>query len=1363
MKSKHIFLIGIIQFIIVQCVLSPLHAQTGRLFTADVELSSSLIYGIYQDRNDIVWIATEDGLNQYDSSKFTVYKHDIDENSPLNNFVRLFMEDKNGDFYIGYFNGLQMYDYASGTFSEIPLIQENGEKFPAHICNMLQRKNGDVLVSSPNHGIFRVIEKDGEKIGIQTSDIVPSHEISCMYETINGDLWVSTENKGLFCLTSRNELKNYYHTPGVPQKSIAAICEDNQGNIYIGSMGNGLSVYNKQTDSFAYVPYNNNFHLPVKSLLWNDDEILIGTDGNGMKTYNPQAGKIGEWNFNIATFDFSKSKVHSIMKDNSGNLWLGIFQKGVMLVPSRSSRFQYIGYKSVVNNSIGSNCIMSLCMDSDGTLWVGTDSDGLYNITPGGQQKAHYAPTGRPGSVPSTIMYVFEDSNHNLWLGSYRDGLFRMNRKNGQCERVANLLDGNGYPAEHIYCIVEDKEKNIWVSTMGAGLFSININNNQVTSYNTPAGQVQNYNKEVFNHWIECLLISSDNKLYFGTYDGLGCLDLATRDFVSLMGEVQILPGWVIYAIHEDPEGKLWLATNNGLVCKNKDSNETKTYTMDDGLPSNIVCAIQGDKRGNLWITTNSGISCMNLEARTFINYYANDGLQGNEFSKNASVTDYDGNIFFGGINGITNFNPSEITGQERDLIIRITDFYIHDQSIKKGMKSGGKDIISTSVMEAREFHLSHEDNLFTFELGVMDFSNPQRIIYMYSVNGQNWITLRPGVNRIFFNNLAPGKYKFRLMAKDYNVLSEIKEVTVNISPAWYASFWAKVIYYLIGIGILVLIGMQIRHRYRIKQERLEHQYAKQVDEAKLQFFINISHEIRTPMSLILNPLRKLMATDSDSNRQNLYGIIQRNTERILNLINQLMDIRKIDKGQMLMKFSRINIAVLIKETVTLFDDLAGAKHITLTYHSDMDELNAWIDTKHFDKILINVLSNALKYTPEGGKVDVSLSTGEDKTISGPLHTYYEIKVADTGTGISEDEIERIFERFYQTRQTDNSMNQGTGIGLHLTRSIVELHHGIIRAENNSEGHGSCFIIRLPLGNEHLNSEDIDNHIAEPVTKPSAIIPSIVPTDDKEEEKTKVRSKHRILVVDDDPEIRDYICREFAGMCHVLTSENGREALELILKKAPDLVISDVMMPEMDGITLCRKIKQNVNINHVPVILLTARSKEEDNIEGLNIGADAYIVKPFSIEILKRTALSLIRNRELLKNTFTGSQQQTDKVKQVKVKSHDDKLLERIMKVINENLANPDLNVELIADRVGISRVHLYRKLKELTNQSPSDFIRNVRLQQAAQMLAAKHLNINDVATATGFTNAAHFSNAFKELYGVRPTAYMEQAKDEDK
>ena len=389
----------------------------------------------------------------------------------------------------------------------------------------------------------------------------------------------------------------------------------------------------------------------------------------------------------------------------------------------------------------------------------------------------------------------------------------------------------------------------------------------------------------------------------------------------------------------------------------------------------------------------------------------------------------------------------------------------------------------------------------------------------------------------------------------------------------------------------------------------------------------------------------------------------------------------------------------------------------------------------------------------------IYLRIGEDINASQSLKHYFEIIVEDSGIGINPEEMGRIFERFYQIRNSHNNSNVGNGIGLHLSRSLVELHHGTIKAENNENRPGSRFIIRLPLGKEHLNVEEIDDNPAGNNTPVHITTALPIPSSPVDEEDEKIRSKTKchVLVVEDDEEIRKYICRELASDFHMHECANGKEALTLILKKEPDLIISDIMMPEMDGLTLCKKIKQNITINHIPIILLTAKSREEDNLEGLNMGADAYIVKPFSIEILRKTAINLIKSREILRNSFSGSQMQEQKLKKLKVQSPDDRLLDKVMKVINDNLGNPDLNVEMIATEVGISRVHLHRKLKELTNQSTRDLIRNVRLKQAASLLANQYHNITEVATLTGFTNVAYFSTAFKELYGVPPSTYMEE------
>ena len=554
-----------------------------------------------------------------------------------------------------------------------------------------------------------------------------------------------------------------------------------------------------------------------------------------------------------------------------------------------------------------------------------------------------------------------------------------------------------------------------------------------------------------------------------------------------------------------------------------------------------------------------------------------------------------------------------------------------------------------------------------------------------------------------------------------------------------------------------IFIIVQIRQRYRARQEMLEHIHAEQLNEAKLQFFINISHEIRTPMFLIISPLQKLMATDYDTERQQSYNIIYRNAERLLRLVNQLMDIRKIDKGQMQLKFQETDIVSFIQDLHYTFAYQANTKHIKLDFHSEVKELKAWIDPKNFDKVILNILSNAFKFTPENGNIQIRLCTGNDPNAAEKaLSRYFEISIEDDGIGINETELERIFDRFYQIRNSQNNSNIGTGIGLHLIRSLVELHHGSITVENNQGTPGCRFIVRLPLGKEHLKPEEIDNSA---VKQDSVHITTALPTTPLIETspKTHSKSKYRVLIVEDDDEIRRYICQELGRDFHMQECRNGKEAFTYILKKTPDLIISDIMMPEMDGMTLCSKVKQNINTNHIPVILLTAKSREEDNLEGLSIGADAYITKPFSIEILRQSTFNLIKSRERLRNNFQGNQTQKERMQELEIESPDERLLDRIMKVINDNIANPELNVEMVAETVGISRVHLHRKLKELTNQSTRDLIRNLRLKQAATLLAKKRQSINEVTALTGFTNVAYFSTAFKELYGMTPTAYMEQ------
>ena len=1338
------------------------YGQTGRLFTADQELSSSMINSIYQDHNGIIWIATEDGLNKYDGAKFSIYKSDKnDEHSLANNYVRCVFESSKKECFVGTLSGLQHYSADADRFTDIPLILQDGIIVEPNVAAIEELSNGDLLVGTAGQGLFKITNTHKGLVGISMEKRIPIPIVNALHEDRNGNLWISAGENGIFRIDLNQQLHCYQKGANESEYTISSICETPDKQIYIGSLGKGLLKYNPTLDLFEPIIYANHPELPVKSLLLaTPDEIYIGTDGYGLKVYNIQSRTITENQLNITTFNLDKSKIHSIMKDRFGNLWLGFFQKGVLLIPAIANGFQYIGYKSVRNNIIGSNCIMSVCNDHDGTLWIGTDNDGLYKVEKNGKHTVHFPPTQETGSVPSTIMSIYEDSRQNLWIGSYMQSMAKIDKETGHCQYFKRKTDADSKEGKlRVYSFAEDKHDRLWIGTMGNGLYYIDLNTETLHRYEQEDSTYYATGNFLPGYWITSLLHSHDERLYIGTYDGLGCLDLKTMHLATAFNTNTLFPNSVIHSLYEDKEGTIWIGTSEGLKAMHPQEYKIREYTQKDGLPGDIICAITQDINGALWFSTNHGIARYNPQKGNFTPYYANDGLQGNEFSKRAVCSDNNGHILFGGINGVTYFNPAEIKDIATTPSVHLTGFYIHNQSVNSNTLSEGRRIIETSVMNAQQFNLSHKHNSFSMEFSVMEFFNPERITYMYSVNNGQWVTMQSGINRISFNDMTPGTYKFSIKAKDYTFYSEPKNFIVNISPAWYASNWAKGVYLLIALTIIYIIGAQIRHRYQVHQKLLEHIHAEEINEAKLQFFINISHEIRTPVTLILSPLQKLMSKDRNEERQKNYQTISRNAGRLLQLVNQLLDIRKLDKGQMQLKFREVEIVEFIRNLSSSFEYQANAKKISLNFHPDTEELRAWIDPENLDKAIFNVLSNAFKFTESGGEINIYLQTHEAYETK---PAYFKIVIEDSGTGIDEKEIERIFDRFYQVANRLN--NSGTGIGLHLTKSLVELHKGTIHAENNKEKAGCRFIIRLPLGKEHLKPEEIEetNTEGQIASDNNPVLPIFLP-ENEEKERIRTKTKYRILIADDNEEIRRYIRQELTPDYHITECNNGQEAFEQIIKDAPDALISDVMMPEMDGMTLCRKIRQNILVSHIPVILLTAKINEESNLEALEGGVDAYITKPFNIDVLKKTIRNVIYRHELIKNTFNGSMEQTDKVQPIEVQSPDEKLIARVMAIINKEMANPNLSVEMIAAEAGISRVHLYRKIKEFTNQSPRNFIRNVRLKQAALLLAQKHHNITEVAEAVGFANTTHFSTAFKELFGVSPTIYMEQSANNAK
>lgn len=1339
------------------------HAQTGRFYSTENGLSSSMVNQLFQDSRGFVWSATEYGLNRFDGLRFSNYYHvSSDTFSIKNNYVRTLFEDSRKRLMVGCIDGLMLYNRATDTFSEIPMMRGDRQVFP-HVTQILELNNGEIWMTTTGQGLFRIDEQRGVAVSADSLLQQANYNFQVnLYEDSYHHIWIGTEGDGLICYVPDSKETYVFKYPEINDNYVSAIIEDEKGNLFIGTQKNGLSRYDRQQKCFVPVPCAGGEVISVYCLECVNGKLLVGTDGQGLMIYNAETHRLESYTINSAPLDFSSGKIHTILEDKDGNLWLGLFQKGIVLIPKKENPFDYFGSKSTYYNPIGQGCVMSIFQDSRSHLWVGTDNEGIFELGEDGRRLRHYKPGTSARSMANTVMSIYEDSEKNLWLGSYNRGLAKLDKQTGTCEYLPSIA------SEKVLCITEDKRKNLYVATLGSGFYQYNLLTGELKHFESSKDEKGDLNRnELANDWLNYLFCDSDGLIWLAHYKGISCFNPVTGSFLDYKQQNLLITDCVGYALMEDMAGNIWAGTTDGLYRLDKKSGEVRKFTTKEGLPNNVICGLCEDGKQNIWLSTYWGISKYEAKEDRFINYYVGDGLQGNEFMHGAFFKGRLGKIYFGGVNGITCFWPDAIDNGVKDLQVWITDFFIFNRPVHKNTLSGGEPVISKAVQDAGQFQLAHKDNTFSIVFSTLQYNAPEQISYQYRIEelGRQWQVTEPGVNRATYNNLPPGKYTFSVRALLHGHSSEVRTVKILISPPWYETWWAYTIYILLFALLVAGIVNYLYSRLRHRREIMKREHIEQLNEAKLQFFINISHEIRTPMTLIINPLEKLLSDKKDPELHKTYLMIYRNAQRILRLINQLMDIRKLDKGQMFMKFRETDMVGFIDDVMLTFDYMAKKKKIRFSFVHDMPQLKVWIDLNNFDKILMNILSNAFKYTPEEGEIQVELTTGKDSSRKDALKEYFEITVTDNGIGIDKDKIDQIFERFYQINNDVTNSNFGTGIGLHLSRSLVQLHHGLIYAENRKDTSGSRFIIRIPLGSAHLRADELETGASEGVVThslPGVPVRSTIDDAMDEEktgsttEKTKAKTRLKVLVVEDEEEIQTYLKEELSSEYKIQTCCNGKEAYDLILNDTPDLVISDIMMPEMDGLTLCRKIKQNTNVNHVPVILLTAKSKPEDKLEGMDIGADAYMVKPFNTELLKGVVANLIANRRLLRNKFSGAQQQEGKMDKISMKSGDEKLMEKVMKVINEHLADPDLNAEMLAVEVGMSRVHIYRKLKELTNLSVRDFIKNIRLQQAATLLAEdKKLTISEIAYATGYGNLSHFSSSFKERYGMSPKDYM--------
>ena len=1311
-------------------------AQTGRLFNTDNGLSSCFVGHVYQDHDGFIWVSTRNGLNRYDGYNFKVFKIGLPGCDGMkSNYINVVLQSKEKTLFVGNNRGIQT--YYNDSFHDVSLYDNNGEKVISFVKSILELHDGTILIGTSGNGVFKVKDINTATSYEPTKSILG---VKKMFEDSQKRIWMLTETNEVLVIKNNKILQHLYKNNN--NLIFTDICEDSNGRIFISTYDQGIYAQKVPSLDFDQVKGTEGRHVGALYLR-RDGKIMVGFDGDGIAILDPYTLSMQYHPYYSYQVDMRHCKACSFVEDRAGNLWVGILQKGVFMQSEAFTGFNYAGYKLGNRNPIGDCCVVSAFIDKKGNSWIGTDRDGLYVLDNEHKQICHF-------EKPLTVLSIRQDEQGRVWLGSYMSGLGYVDEN-----YVFHSVKVGDFDRLHVFGVEDDYKGNLWLATMGNGLIRYNKETGEIRQFiaNPECGRKRKLNA-LTNGYISSISMSNDkNKVILATTMGLCCYDIKNNSWVNTFGVNVLQYGINVRTVMQDDNDMIWYGTDNGLYGYDMRTRKTVVFDETKGLPDKGIASIIRDKGKWLWVATNHGLCKIDTKSGQVGScYYVDDGLQSNEFSDGAASVGPDGSLLFGGVGGITWFNTAAVDARKWNATVQITNLIVNGNDISAGEESGFYTITDEPVMMSNHFDLASSDNTFSIQLSTLTYDAPEHISYAYSINGEEWNYLKPGQNEINFSHIPPATYRFKVKALKNGQESEIKEFVISIHAPWYMTRIAYLFYFIIFVG---LVYLYFKYRKRDERERLmmqEHKHAEELNEAKIKFFMNISHEIRTPMTLIVTPLVSLLNTDHDPQRVAVYTTIKRNAERILNLINQMMDLRKIEKGMMKMRMRETEFISFVKDICNMFEYQAKTKDIKFVFNHDIDKLMLWIDRSNFDKVVVNLLSNAFKYTPAGGSITVNL-THDDKNMT--------MKVIDTGEGIPKEMLGKIFERFYQGPISGNNRHLGTGIGLDLANSLVLLHHGDIKAANNEKGGGATFTITIPLGSQHLSEEEMQQEM-DTEDKEDAIVNLLEETyqnpetiEVEEQLPTTHGCKPTVVVVEDDIEIQNYLVRELSASFKVTTYGNGQEALVGILKELPDVVVSDIMMPIMDGNTLCAKLKCNIRTNTIPVILLTAMSSDEEKLQGLETGADVYMAKPFNIDILKRTILNLIASQSKLRNKLKGNETQEAKVENVELKTADDKLMERVMKVVNNNMSNPDLNVEFIAREVGLSRVHFYRKMKTLTNQSPLSFIRNIRINQAARLFDAGHQNINDVMYAVGFNNTSSFSTAFKAVFGISPRDYI--------
>lgn len=1319
---------GLSRFLLLFCVMASfclqVRADEGILYTSD-QLSSPLISCIAQDQQGYIWVGTQNGLNRFDGYRFTPYLYNKDTpHSLCHNNVTALHVDTDGQLWVGTAKGLARYRAATDDFEHFDMRPDSDDE--PRITNIVESPTGKILVGTSGFGLFEVDrhETDIRQINRYSADDANDYYWALFFDS-QGRFWKSGNNGIIYCFSADTQprlLLKYQPTTSLT----FSIFGDTKAHIMAISRQGGV-VFDAVT--LAHTELHTNLATLNSAILGTDGNLFLGTTGYGLWHYglfDQPREPVAVTNSNI---DFSTVNVTALFEDRQHNLWVGCNQRGLLFSPNRQQAFQ--NWSLASRGVKSARVIESLAPASDGGLWAALGDGDLY----------HFDATGhitRTINCPSRLHFIHRDHSGNYWAGIGRS-LYSFHEASGRLQEV-KTFDG-----DFLYTMADDARGHLYLSTFAAGMVIYDPSTGAMRYYDMymqddPRGYL-------CNNWIFAFHIDAHGLLWIATSSGVSCYDPA-KDTFKTFGWHNILEGYACISLAEDQDGNILIGTDRGLFLFDRQRNETQLFHGAEELQDKTIQAITCQPNGDVWMSTSMGIWHYSRSSGQLFSHINDNGLRERVYNSGVGLRMENGNIIFGNSDGLVAFHPDHVAvTQQQPGEIHLSSLRIGGQPVNAQTLSNGDIITTAPVSQSSHFALSYLDNSFTMEFTTFDYADARDMVLEYCLNDGPYTANASGNNVISFSHLQPGSYRLYVRAEQNGQYSDTKTYTLTIRAPWYRSTTARVLYVL--LVLLVLSYLSWRY-YRNRRQ--------QMAEEKMQFLINATHDIRTPLTLILSPLHKAMnivKTEGAANAKlstlnTQLETIDHNAHRILALVNQILDIRKIDKQQMRLQCEETSLVPYIQQICKVFEPHAQERNITFRFEHP-EEVTAWIDHVQFDKVIQNLLSNAFKFTPDGGVIELRVESLELKVI---------LTVTDTGTGLREADIPKLFTRFYQSASNQALGKEGTGIGLNLCKMIVEMHHGTITARNRQDGQkGSQFIVSLPQGCDHLRSEEM-----KPISEnPQPILTHPEPASDAAGGTTKSTGRRpHILLVDDDAEITDYVAGELGALYRCGIAHNGKEALSMLLTDGDDpyeLVVSDIMMPEMDGFMLLRTIKSNLSLQHLPVILLTSESAVGNRLEGLQQGADAFMAKPFIIEELNSQIGNLLRKASVAKHRET-LQEEREKVEQREVADNDKQLMERIVQSVNKNLGDSEYSVEQLASDAGLSRSQLHRKMKELTGISPSEFIRNLRLEQAARLLKERKVNVSQVAYTLGFNSLGTFSKVFKQHFGQTPTEFIGEIRN---